>query len=86
MDTKDMYLYSVTEVCPHCESEITMIWDIKTLGYKAFYPVCGKQMLLCDACIHAEDELNKNSGRCDWHETDSGESCCFRCERKEETA
>ncbi len=24
----------VTELCPHCETEIEMSWDVKALGYK----------------------------------------------------
>lgn len=71
--------YSVTEVCPNCEREITMIWDIDDLGYKAFCPVCGEQMMLCDACIHSEDGLNENCNHCDWQEHDDGTSRCFRC-------
>ena len=40
----------ITEVCPHCESEITMQWSIKESGYKAYCPVCGKRLMLCTAC------------------------------------
>ena len=52
----------VTEVCPHCESEITMIWDVAQQGYKAFCPVCGKRIMLCDMCLHPED----GEGSCDY--------------------
>ena len=45
---------TVTEVCPHCESEITMEWDVKTRGHKAFCPVCGNRLMLCDECQHGE--------------------------------
>ena len=45
---------TVTEVCPHCESEITMEWNVKTLGYKAYCPVCGNRLMLCDECQHGE--------------------------------
>ena len=45
---------TVTEVCPHCESEITMEWNMKTLGYKAYCPVCGHRLMLCDECQHGE--------------------------------
>jgi len=74
--------HSVTEVCPNCEHEITMIWDVNDLGYRAFCPVCGEQMMLCDECIHAEDGLNENCSSCDWQEHDDGTSRCFRT-RKE---
>lgn len=46
--------YLVTEVCPHCESEVEMRWNTDTLGYKAFCPVCGKRLMLCDECRHTE--------------------------------
>lgn len=42
----------ITEVCPHCENEITMIWDTETLGFHAICPVCGKRLMLCDECQH----------------------------------
>ena len=42
----------VTEYCPHCETEIEMSWDVRVLGYKAYCPVCGQRLMLCDACQH----------------------------------
>lgn len=47
MSTKE-----VTEVCPHCEEEITMMWDTESMGFHAFCPVCGKRLMLCDECQH----------------------------------
>ena len=29
-----------------------MAWDVKALGFKAYCPVCGKRLMLCDACQH----------------------------------
>ena len=52
----------VTEVCPHCGSEITMIWDVAQAGYKAFCPVCGERLMLCDMCLHPEG----GGGNCDY--------------------
>lgn len=52
--------FEVTEVCPHCESEITMTWDTDTMGFKAFCPVCGKRLMLCDECRHS------GCGGCDY--------------------
>lgn len=43
----------VTEFCPNCENEIEMKWDIERNGYKAFCPVCGNRLMLCDECLHA---------------------------------
>jgi predicted RNA-binding Zn-ribbon protein involved in translation (DUF1610 family) len=44
-----------TEVCPNCDSEITMVWDVKQNGYKAYCPVCGNRLMLCDMCHHRGD-------------------------------
>ena len=42
----------VTEICPHCKSEIILRWDVKDRGYKAYCPVCGKRLILgSDGCI-----------------------------------
>ena len=43
-----MSKFEVTEWCPHCESEITMTWDVQSMGYKAFCPVCGERLMHCD--------------------------------------
>lgn len=60
--------YIVTELCPHCESEIEMRWNTDTMGYKVFCPVCGQRLMLCDECRHTE-----GSGPCDY---DSKLDCC----------
>lgn len=44
--------YTCTEVCPHCENEITLFWTPESDGYKAYCPICGKRLMLCDACQH----------------------------------
>lgn len=41
----------ITETCPNCEKEITVNWDVKKDGYKAFCPNCGKTLMLCSACL-----------------------------------
>ena len=40
----------VTEVCSHCDSEVTLPWDIAESGYKAFCPYCGNRLMLCAYC------------------------------------
>lgn len=55
----------VTEVCPHCESEVTLHWDIKNRGYKAYCPVCGERLMLCSAC-------HSNEYRCDYDRKTDG--------------
>lgn len=62
--------YVVTETCPHCESEIKMRWNTDTMGFKAFCPVCGQRLMLCDECRHCP-----NAGPCDY---DSGTDSCKR--------
>lgn len=70
--------YIVTEACPHCEAEIEMRWDVDTRGYKAFCPVCGKRLMLCDACLHSGPD-GIYIGKCDYcAETDS----CYRNKRR----
>lgn len=53
----------VTEVCPHCDTEQTISWDVTEKGYKAFCPTCGKELLLCSEC-----EGSQECGQCDWSE------------------
>ena len=58
--------YIVTEACPHCGSEIEMVWNTDAHGYKAFCPVCGERLMLCDECLHS------GTGNCDYsNNTDS---------------
>lgn len=57
--------YIVTEMCPHCEHEIEIRWDTNRLGFKAFCPVCGNRLMLCDECLHA-GETEGNVGGCDY--------------------
>ena len=54
--------YIVTEYCPHCENEIEMRWDTDMRGFKAFCPVCGERLMLCDECQHTE-----KAGGCDYN-------------------
>lgn len=54
----------VTELCPHCETEIEMSWDVKALGYKAYCPHCGERLMLCDACQHPDDGCADNCDYC----------------------
>ena len=59
------------------------MWNAETMGYKIFCPVCGKQMMLCDECIHADDRLNENCSGCDWREDEEGNPMCFRCKQED---
>ncbi len=63
----------VTEYCSNCNSEITMQWDTRTMGYKAFCPVCGFRLMLCDECQHRCD--GEFTGDCDY--SSDTDSCMF---------
>ena len=68
-------LTEAVEACPYCEAEnVYPNWDIKTQGYVAVCKECRRQIMLCDECLHADDNL---MGRCDWRETETG-GRCFR--------
>lgn len=49
----------VTEYCPHCDREITLLWDVKQDGYQIFCPNCGETIMLCSMCEREP---------CDWTE------------------
>lgn len=59
--------HEITEICPHCEREIVMHWDVKKDGFKAFCPHCGKCLMLCCECLHA-DGANGEVRHCDYNE------------------
>lgn len=61
----------IVEVCPHCEHENQFMWDIEKNGYQARCEKCGADIMLCDECMHADDNPNH---RCDWNE----DTNCFR--------
>ena len=62
----------VVEVCPFCGSEIVMRWDVGSLGFKAFCPVCGNRLMLCDECLHRDGEFRDD---CDYDSVT--DSCRF---------
>ena len=52
------------EMCPHCGNEIKLRWDINKDGFKAFCPVCGRRLMLCDACAH---RFGDHTDDCDYN-------------------
>ena len=59
----------VTEMCPSCGHEVTIIWDTERDGYKAYCPVCGERLMLCSAC-HDDDfacDYSKDTDSCRWN-------------------
>ncbi len=63
------------EICPVCSNEISIKWDVEKEGYQITCTECGEKIMLCDACLHSEDNKQK---QCDW----TMERECFR-KRKE---
>lgn len=61
----------ITELCPHCDTEVTMEWDVNERGYEAFCPVCGKKMMLCSMC---------DCENCNWNAADD---TCKMCRKKD---
>lgn len=59
------------EVCPHCMGENILQHDVERNGYQVTCQHCGKKIMLCDACMHANDNPNRV---CDWTESAN----CFR--------
>lgn len=51
------------EMCPHCDTEITIEWDVEKDGYEVSCPNCGEKIMLCDACFHSDDNRFQY---CDW--------------------
>lgn len=60
----------VTEYCDECEREVTLRWNTKTDGLKAYCPYCGKKLMLCSFCpgtdpdSHDKCDWNKKTNRC----------------------
>ena len=54
--------FEVTELCPHCEIEITVIWNTESDGLQIFCPNCGKPIMLCSMCDARDGKP------CDWTE------------------
>jgi tRNA G26 N,N-dimethylase Trm1 len=70
---------TAVEYCPNCETEVEMRWDVKSSGYKAFCPHCGERLMLCDECMHPQDE--DETPHCDYdRRTDS----CWRNPKADE--
>ena len=49
----------VTEYCPHCDRETTVLWDVEQKGYQIYCPNCGETIMLCSMC---------DQKPCDWTE------------------
>ncbi len=41
----------VTEYCPHCDRETTVLWDVEQNGYQIYCPNCGETIMLCSMYV-----------------------------------
>ena len=58
---KDM----IYELCPHCNTEVSVLWDAALKGYLTKCPSCGKHLLLCSECIsHGCCDYDQESDLC----------------------
>ena len=58
-------LYEIVEVCPHCGNENVQQWNVETMGFVSTCDECGAKMLLCDECMHRDDNPFPVL-KCDW--------------------
>lgn len=60
---------TIFEMCPNCDTEIGVVWDVEVDGYGVYCPHCGKKMMLCSMC--------DNHDKCDWKSDFNGNSTCM---------
>lgn len=53
----------IVEWCQECNTQITMLWDVKQEGCRAYCPHCGVVMMLCDSC-QGECDYNYGNDTC----------------------
>lgn len=62
------------EMCPHCGNENVVNWDVEKDGFVIRCGECGKEMMLCDACYHSDDNPQQRCDGC----VVNGKWKCFR--------
>ena len=60
---------TVTESCPHCDTEISVKWLPSEDGHSIYCPKCGKRIMLCSECPARDGDME-----CDW--LDKEPPCC----------
>lgn len=48
----------LTECCPNCGKEASMLWNIAIDGYYAHCPYCGNRLMLCSECPATKGRTN----------------------------
>lgn len=67
------------DTCPHCEHDnLIKDWDVAKKGWVATCEECGEDIMLCDSCMHADDN---ECHCCDWHEEEVNDVTCGVCSR-----
>lgn len=51
------------ENCTHCGATVEVMHDVEANGFKIKCPHCGKDLLLCGACLNYGE---KSCISCDW--------------------
>lgn len=71
-------LTEIAEVCPHCDYENNIVWDVEEQGYVITCKGCGKKMMLCSMCGHYDENTETwETDICDQHV--KGNTCfCHR--------
>ena len=55
----------IYELCPHCNAEVSVLWDMASQGYLTRCPSCGKRLLLCSECVNRDGcDYDQKSGLC----------------------
>lgn len=69
--------WEVVEPCPYCGHD--NLWenlDPVANGYVAVCQECGEEIMLCDECLHSDDNPDQ---KCDWQKCDGCKGgTCFR--------
>lgn len=55
-----MELTEATEMCPHCQNEVTVQWNVEKDGYELYCPNCGKHFTgtgIAEFCYHCGQRL-----------------------------
>lgn len=69
----DKNYFEAVEVCPYCDKENAYpMWDVDVKGFVAICNHCGKEIMLCDECMHRDDNEEM---RCNWCKTECGGKC-----------
>lgn len=69
----------VTELCPHCDREVTLKWNVNKDGLKTFCPYCGKMLMLCAYCpaTYNERPCDYKDDSCFYSKTDQKNTAIY---------